>query len=46
MNLLFYINGNLIDTYPLALHRLADDKERQAYLQGVINHLLEQWEMN
>lgn len=43
MHLLLYLNDKLVDTEPLNLTRLTDHKERDAYIQGAMNLLLEKW---
>lgn len=44
MLLLLYVNNTLVDSTPLSLHHLNNEAERQAYIRGAINHLLELWE--
>lgn len=44
MHLLFYIDNNLVETFPLALYPIADERERHAHLQGAIHHVLKKWE--
>lgn len=43
MFLLLYINDKLIDAEPLNLAYLNNDGERQTYIRGAMNHLLEKW---
>jgi hypothetical protein len=39
-----YIDGKLVDSTPLNLHQIHDSSERDLYIQGAINFLLENWD--
>ena len=43
MLLQMFIEGKLIESVPLSVHKISDYKEREAYLQGAVNELLEKW---
>lgn len=43
MQLLLYLKDKLVDTEPLHLTHLTDHKERDVYIQGAMNLLLEKW---
>lgn len=44
MLLQIFIEGKLVDTVLLSVHKISDYKERKAYIQGAVNELLEKWE--
>jgi hypothetical protein len=43
MVLQMFIDGKLVDTLPLSVHKINDYKEQDAYIQGAVNALLEKW---
>jgi hypothetical protein len=43
MVLQMFIDGKLIENVPLSVHKIRDYKERDAYIQGAMNELLEKW---
>ncbi len=38
-----YINGKLVDSTVLSIRQIYDPAERELYIQGAVNHLLEEW---
>lgn len=44
MTLEMYINGKWVDSTPLSLCKIGDPEERQLYIQGAANDLMEKWE--
>lgn len=44
MILQMYLDGKLVDASVLNIHRLGDERERELYIQGAVNELLEKWE--
>ena len=45
MHLLLYLNDKLVDIEPLNLTHLSDNKERDGYIQGAMQLLLEKWDV-
>ena len=43
MILQMYLDGKLVDASTLAIRRLGDERERELYIQGAVNELLEKW---
>lgn len=43
MHLLLYLNDKLVDIEPLNLTHLKESKERDGYMQGAMQLLLEKW---
>lgn len=44
MLLQMFVDGKLIDTALLSVHKIQDAKEQEYYIQGAVNDLLEKWE--
>lgn len=44
MVLEMYINGKLIDSALLSVHQFDGSPERDLYIQGGVNELLERWD--
>lgn len=44
MVLRMFIEGKLVDSSVLSLHKISDERERDWYIQGAVKDLLEKWE--
>lgn len=43
MLLQMFIDGKLVDSSLLSLHKMNNNRERDDYIQGAVNELLENW---
>lgn len=44
MVLVMYLNEKVVDTSLLTIHKIGDKTEREHYIQGAVNALLEKWD--
>lgn len=44
MVLEMYIDGKLADSAPLSLSKITNGEEKELYIRGAVNHLLEKWD--
>lgn len=44
MLLEMYIDGKLVDSCLLSVHKIHDSQQREAYIQGATKALMEKWE--
>lgn len=44
MLLQMFIGDKLIEAVPLSVNKISDMREREGYIQGAVNELLERWD--